>query len=119
MAAPPAPLPPQVMEQQNPQQQQSVFMQQGLSPQPGMQAIQQASWKLQELERWLEETIGILRQVAPGLIPHLAPMAQAGKELRGGLMEIAQRSGMAQGSPVMPQVQQTNPAAGPPNPMAF
>jgi len=114
------PMPPEVAAQENPQQAQSVFMSQGLmQPQPGMQAVQMVNAKLQELDVWLQDVLGILRQLHPPLVAHLAPIAQAGKTLKQSLGELAQRSGMAQGSPVMPNAPQTNPAAGPPNPMAF
>ena len=115
----PLPLPPEVAAQQDPGFQQSVFMQQGVGqPQPGMEAVQQVVGKIQELNQWLEDTMGLLRQIQPGLTAMLAPIATAGRELATALEKTAERSGMAQGSPVMPQVQQTNPAAGPPSPMA-
>lgn len=120
MAAPPAPLPPDVTAQQSPEGAQSAFMAQGVGqPQPGMEMIQQALQKTQELETWFNDMVGMLRQIHPPLVATLAPMAKAVQELRQQLTETAQRSGMAQGSPVMPVQPQGNPGAGPPNPMSM
>src|SRR5574337_1312671 len=96
-----APLPPQLAAQQSPEGAQSAFAQQGLpKPQPGMQAVQMAMQKVQELDKWAGDMAGILQQLDPSKMPLLAPIANAGKDLIRMLQEMAQRSGMAQGSPV-------------------
>jgi hypothetical protein len=85
-----------------------------------MQIVQQIQGKLTELDAWLQDTMGMLRQIAPPLVATLAPIAEAGKQLRDGLMQTAKRSGMAYGSPMMgqgPQPGAGNPGAAPPNPM--
>lgn len=77
--------------------------------------------KIQQQEQWLQETVDLLRSFAPQLIPKLAPMAEAVKQLRDSVAQFAQRSGMAQGSPVIGGAPQGagNPGAAPPNPMGM
>lgn len=120
MATAPPPLPPDVQQQQSPQQAQSVFADNGVGqPQPGMQGVQMIMQKIQEQESWLQDMMGLIKQTHPPLLAHLAPMAQALVELRNAVQEMAKRSGMAQGSPMMPGPPPNNPAAGPPNPNAM
>lgn len=91
-------------------------------PQPGMQIVQQIQAKIQEMEAWLQDTMGLVKQIAPPLVATLAPIAEATKQLRDGLMQTAKRSGMAYGSPMMgqgPQPGGGNPGAAPPDPMAM
>lgn len=90
-------------------------------PQPGMQAVQAVMQQVQKQAQWLEETEGMLRSFAPQLIPKLAPMAEAIKQLKDSVAQFAQRSGMAQGSPVIGGAPQGagNPGAAPPNPMGM
>jgi hypothetical protein len=88
--------------------------------QPGMQIVQQIQAKLQEQEAWLQDVMGMLKQIAPSLVATLAPIAEATKQMRDGLMQVAKRSGMAYGSPMMgqgPQPGAGNPGAAPPDPM--
>lgn len=113
-------MPPDITAQQDQQGVQSAFMANGIGqPQPGMQAVQQVMQKIQEQEAWLQDTMTLLRQIHPPLVATLAPIAEATKQMRDGLMKVAQRSGMAQGSPVMQTPPQGggNPGAAPPNPM--
>jgi uncharacterized protein involved in exopolysaccharide biosynthesis len=121
VAAPPAPLPPELMAQADPQQAQSAFMANGVGqPQPGMQAVQQVMQKIQEQETWLQDVMGLLKQIHPPLVATLAPIAEATKQMRDGLNQVAKRSGMAYGSPMMgqgPQPGAGNPGAAPPDPM--
>lgn len=123
MAAPPAPLPPELTGQAAPEGAQSAFMANGIGqPQPGMQIVQQIQSKIQEQEAWLQDVMGMLKQIAPPLVATLAPIAEATKQLRDGLMQTAKRSGMAYGSPMMgqgPQPGASNPGAAPPDPMAM
>ena len=92
-------------------------MQQGMGPQPGMQAVQMLMAHLKGFEQWFADAAGMIQQLHPPLLSYLLTMAQAFKQLNDQVQVVAKRSGMAQGSPEMPPVQQTNPAAGPPNPM--
>ena len=43
--------------------------------------------KLQELETWMQDTVGLIQQINPSWSALLVPMAQAGKAL---LSEVAQ-----------------------------
>ena len=114
-----APLPPDIVQQQSPEQAQSVFAQQGLDqPQQGMQVVQQIGQKLKELDQWAQQIKTLLDNFDPSLSVLLVPIAQAAQDMMKALQEKAQRSGMARGSSVMPQPPAQNPAAGPPNPVA-
>lgn len=118
MATAAPPLPPDVQDQSTPEGAQSAFSAQGVGqPQPGMQDIQAAQKKLSELEKWLKEMLQIINGIFPPLKTHLETIAQAGINLREGMQDLAQRSGVAQGSPVMPQQPPGDPAAGPPMPV--
>lgn len=120
MAAPPAPLPPQIEQQQDPQGAQSAFMAQGVGqPQPGMQAVQQVVAKIKEVAIGLDDLRTQLQQIHPPLVATMEPIKQALTQLLQGLNQVAQRSGMAQGSPVISSPPQGagNPGANPPNPL--
>jgi len=115
MATPPAPLPPEVAAQQSPEGAQSAFAANGIGqPQPGMEAVGMIQQKIQQIAGQLDDLVGLLNQVHPPLKAYLAPVAKGLMELRAQTQQLAQRSGMAQGSPVMPQPVEPNPAAGPP-----
>ena len=119
MATAAPPLPPEVEQQQDPAQAQSVFAQQGLpQAQPGMENVKALAAKLQELQTWVESTRDLAKSVDPNLQAFLVPILNGGMQLKQALEKMAQRSGMATGSPVMPQQPPMNPAAGPPNPNA-
>lgn len=116
MATAPPPMPPEVSAQQDPNQARAIFAANGVGqPQPGMAQLQALQAKIPEFESWLKQVITMAQQVQPGLIAHLSPIAVAIKAFRDGLEETAQRSGLAQGSPVMPGPPAQNPAAGPQN----
>jgi len=109
-----------VTDQQQPEAAQSAFTAQGIGqPQPGMEAVQGALGTIQQMEGQLDQLNKLVQSLQPALRPKVAAAAQALLSLRDNLQQLAQRSGMAQGSPVIGQQQpQGNPAAGPPNPMA-
>jgi uncharacterized protein involved in exopolysaccharide biosynthesis len=115
-------MPPDIAAQQAPEGARSAFTANGVGqPQPGMQAVQMVMQKIQEQEAWLQDTMTLLKQIHQPLVATLAPIAEATKQMRDGLMKVAQRSGMAQGSPVMQSPQQGagNPGAPPPSPMGM
>jgi hypothetical protein len=116
---PAAPLPPEIEQQQSPEAAQSVFAQQNIPrEQPPMQGVQAISGKLQELEKWVQETRVLVRQFDPNFQSFLVPIANAGAQLRDALQTMVKQSGMATGSPQVQPQPPMNPAAGPPNPNA-
>ena len=120
-AASPAqpPLPPDIQAQGEPEQAQSVFNAQGVGqPQQGMQVVQQISAQMQKLDAWVGETKNLLQSFAPSLMPLLEQIGKPAMEIVKAVQQKAQRSGMAQGSPVVPPQGPPNPAAPPPNPNA-
>jgi hypothetical protein len=113
------PLPPDIQAQANPEQAQSVFNAQGVGqPQPGMQIVQQISQHMQKLDAWVGEAKNMLQSYDPSLLPLLEQIGKPAMEIVKAVEEKAKRSGMAQGSPVVPPQGPPNPAAGPPNPNA-
>ncbi len=120
MATPPPPLSPEVLGQASPEKAKSVFAAEGVgpgNPQPGMEAVGQIKKQLEALDKWLAETLQLVMAVHPPAKAVLAPIAKAGEDLAKMTEEIAKRSGMAQGSPVVsPQQAPPNPSAGPPIP---
>ena len=117
MATPPAPLPPAVTQQESPGGQQSAFLANGIGqPQEGMQPIQDALASIKKISQELDDLNSTIMQVHPPLRFYLGPVAKGLMELRTKLAEFAQRSGMAQGSPVMPQPPETNPTGAPSGP---
>jgi len=130
MAAPPTPappLPPQVEAQASQPQMQSLFSAQGVpQEQPGMQTVQGISGTLDQLEQMLKGLMAQLEHFDPNLKAFLVPMANAGgiwknaiDQLRQALSKNTQQSGMATGSPEVPQQPPMNPGAPPPNPNAI
>lgn len=120
MAAPPAPLPPAVAQQASPEGAQSAFMADGVGqPQPGMEAVQQIMSKAREIATGIDDLKSLVQQVHPPLVATLAPMDTALKQLLQGVNKVAQRSGMAYGSPMIqgPPQGGGNPGAAPPNPL--
>ena len=120
-AASPAqpPLPPDIQAQGNPEQAQSVFQAQGVGqPQQGMQVVQQIGQQMQKLDAWVGETKNLLQSFDPSLMPLLEQIGKPAMEIVKAVEEKSKRSGMAQGSPVVPPQGPPNPAAGPPNPNA-
>jgi hypothetical protein len=118
-----APLPPEIAQQASPEQAQSIFAQQGVDQpqqqqQPGVQLIQQVGQQLQKLEQWLQETMGVVKQLNPNFQAFLGPIAAAAQELGKAVQEISKRSGIGRGSPEVPEQPKQNPASGPPNPNA-
>lgn len=114
------PLPPEIVQQGEPEQAQSVFAQQGIqpggkNPEAG-QAVQQVMAKMQELEAWAGSVKPLLDQVDPSLSVLLQPIAQAGMDLQKALAEKQQRSGVQRGSPVVAQTPPQSPATGPATP---
>jgi hypothetical protein len=108
---------PDVAEQESPEGAQSAFMAQGVGqPQPAMEQIQQLLQSLAKFEPFFDSTVQQTKAIDPQLVPMLQPIAQALLKLRTEIQKRAQRSGAAQGSPVMPQMPQGNPGAGPPQP---
>ena len=113
------PLPPDVQAQAQPEQAQSVFNSQGVGqPQQGMQVVQQIGQQMQKLDAWVGETKNLLQSFDPSLMPLLEQIGKPAMEIVKAVQEKAKRSGMAQGSPVVPPQGPPNPAAGPPNPNA-
>jgi hypothetical protein len=113
------PLPPDIQAQGNPEQAQSVFNQQGVGqPQQGMQVVQQIGAQMQKLDAWVGETKNLIQSFDPSLLPLLEQIGKPAMEIVKAVEQKSKRSGMAQGSPVVPPQGPPNPAAGPPNPNA-
>ena len=113
------PLPPDIQAQGSPEQAQSVFAAQGVGqPQQGMEVVQQISAQMQKLDAWVGETKNLLQSFDPSLMPLLEQIGKPAMEIVKQVQQKAQRSGMAQGSPVVPPQPPPSPAAGPPNPNA-
>lgn len=119
MATAAPPLPPEVEQQQDPKQAQSVFAQQGLpQAQPGMENVKALAAKLQGLEKQIMEIRDLGDQVNPDFKAFLVPVLNGLVTYQKALQKMTQESGMAMGSPVAPQQPPMNPASGPPDPNA-
>lgn len=97
-------------------------MSQGVGqPQPGMQMVQKIVAKTQEVAQGVDDLKQMLQQLHPPSVATLNPIEIALRQMLQQVNQIAQRSGMAQGSPVMnsPPQGAGNPGANPPNPMGM
>ena len=113
------PLPPDIQAQAQPEQAQSVFNTQGIGqPQPGMQVVQQIMAQMQKLDAWAGETKNLIQSFDPSLMPLVEQIGKPAMAIVQAVQQKAQRSGMAQGSPVVPPQPPPNPAGPPPNPNA-
>jgi len=112
--APPAP---EVEEQSTPEGAQSVFQAQGIGGEtPQAAQLQGLLQSLGKVEQAFTDFNGQVAQTYPPLMAYSQTAALVFIKIKEQIKQLAQRSGAAQGSPVMPQAKQVNPGAGPPNP---
>jgi hypothetical protein len=85
------PLPPEIMQQQQPASAVPMYAQMGAQatlPNP----VAVLSGQIEKLKSWAAETAPLLTQVNPGLATLLVPIAEAGKALESEIEALIQRT---------------------------